>query len=137
MTSTANIRLLSEIFLLISTQRPCLDMCCLDYLDMEDLKQFAKNQGAKEADDLSHWDIAFWTGRLLASKQEEHYIAIRKRKLRVIIRMMRTQNVLMRIKGQNNVMIRAIVTSTSGARCCLKQKMTSMRLTLSVSHKCV
>ncbi|XP_056175531.1 organellar oligopeptidase A, chloroplastic/mitochondrial-like [Syzygium oleosum] len=50
--------------------------------DMEDLKQFAKNQGAKEADDLSHWDIAFWTGRLLASKQEEHYIAIRKKKLR-------------------------------------------------------
>ncbi|KAI6699462.1 hypothetical protein NL676_013786 [Syzygium grande] len=36
--------------------------------DMEDLKHFAKSQGAKESDDLRHWDIAFWSERLRESK---------------------------------------------------------------------
>ncbi|KAL8472742.1 hypothetical protein ACS0TY_029826 [Phlomoides rotata] len=38
--------------------------------DMEELKLFAKNQGAPEADDLSHWDITFWSERLRESKYE-------------------------------------------------------------------
>ncbi|KAJ9540710.1 hypothetical protein OSB04_027216 [Centaurea solstitialis] len=38
--------------------------------DMEDLKQFAKSQGASEADDLTHWDTAFWSERLRESKFE-------------------------------------------------------------------
>ncbi|KAL5556686.1 hypothetical protein UlMin_038922 [Ulmus minor] len=38
--------------------------------DMEDLKDFAKKQGASEADDLSHWDISFWSERLRESKYD-------------------------------------------------------------------
>ncbi|KAF8012227.1 hypothetical protein BT93_I0379 [Corymbia citriodora subsp. variegata] len=36
--------------------------------DMEDLKRFAKSQGAKESDNLRHWDIIFWSERLRESK---------------------------------------------------------------------
>lgn len=39
-------------------------------VDMEDLKQFAKSKGAPEADDLNHWDIAFWSERLRESKYD-------------------------------------------------------------------
>ncbi|CAA7027203.1 unnamed protein product [Microthlaspi erraticum] len=38
--------------------------------DMEDLKNFAKNQGAAEADSLTHWDITFWSERLRESKYD-------------------------------------------------------------------
>lgn len=38
--------------------------------DMEELKQFAKDQGASEADDLTHWDTTFWSERLRESKYE-------------------------------------------------------------------
>ncbi|KAL3721845.1 hypothetical protein ACJRO7_034222 [Eucalyptus globulus] len=38
--------------------------------DMEDLKRFAKSQGAKEYDDLRHWDINFWSERLRESKYD-------------------------------------------------------------------
>lgn len=36
--------------------------------DVDDLKVFSKNQGAQEADELSHWDITFWSERLRESK---------------------------------------------------------------------
>ncbi|KAL8197976.1 hypothetical protein R6Q57_030003 [Mikania cordata] len=38
--------------------------------DMEELKQFSKNQGAPEANELAHWDISFWSERLRESKYE-------------------------------------------------------------------
>ncbi|KAF7849221.1 hypothetical protein BT93_L1073 [Corymbia citriodora subsp. variegata] len=38
--------------------------------DMDDLKDFAKNQGAKESDEMSHWDIDFWSERLRESKYD-------------------------------------------------------------------
>lgn len=37
---------------------------------MEELKQFSKDQGAPEADDLTHWDTMFWSERLRESKYE-------------------------------------------------------------------
>lgn len=37
---------------------------------MEDLKIFSKSQGASEADDLTHWDISFWSERLCESKYD-------------------------------------------------------------------
>ena len=37
--------------------------------DLADLTAFAQAQGAAEADDLSHWDMAFWSERL----REERY----------------------------------------------------------------
>lgn len=37
---------------------------------MEDLKQFCQTQGAPEANNLSHWDISFWSERLRESKYE-------------------------------------------------------------------
>ncbi|XVF59144.1 hypothetical protein PTKIN_Ptkin07bG0252100 [Pterospermum kingtungense] len=36
--------------------------------DVEDLKTYSKSQGALEADNLSHWDINFWSERLRESK---------------------------------------------------------------------
>ncbi|KAJ4714605.1 putative Oligopeptidase A [Melia azedarach] len=36
--------------------------------DMEELKSFAKGQGALEADELNHWDTSFWSERLRESK---------------------------------------------------------------------
>ncbi|MBA0803290.1 hypothetical protein Gohar_013522, partial [Gossypium harknessii] len=36
--------------------------------DIEDLKSYSKSQGALEADNLSHWDINFWSERLRESK---------------------------------------------------------------------
>lgn len=39
-------------------------------LDLEDLKDFSKKQGASEADDLNHWDISFWSERLRESKYD-------------------------------------------------------------------
>lgn len=38
--------------------------------DMEDLKIFSKNQGAIEANDLSHWDVNFWAERLRESRYD-------------------------------------------------------------------
>ncbi|RDY02506.1 Organellar oligopeptidase A, chloroplastic/mitochondrial, partial [Mucuna pruriens] len=38
--------------------------------DIEDLKEFAKSQGAAEAGDLTHWDINFWSERLRESKYD-------------------------------------------------------------------
>ncbi|XP_023643733.1 organellar oligopeptidase A, chloroplastic/mitochondrial [Capsella rubella] len=38
--------------------------------DMEDLKSFAKNQGAAESDSLTHWDTTFWSERLRESKYD-------------------------------------------------------------------
>ncbi|KAJ6399870.1 hypothetical protein OIU84_015513 [Salix udensis] len=38
--------------------------------DMEDLKIFSKNQGAMEANDLTHWDTSFWSERLRESKYD-------------------------------------------------------------------
>ncbi|KAK9134204.1 hypothetical protein Syun_013534 [Stephania yunnanensis] len=38
--------------------------------DMEDLKNFASDQGAQEANDLTHWDINFWSERLRESKYD-------------------------------------------------------------------
>ncbi|KAJ4840424.1 hypothetical protein Tsubulata_009264 [Turnera subulata] len=38
--------------------------------DMEDLKIFSKNQGAVEANDLTHWDLSFWAERLRESKYD-------------------------------------------------------------------
>lgn len=35
---------------------------------MEELKSFAKGQGALEADELNHWDTSFWSERLRESK---------------------------------------------------------------------
>lgn len=37
-------------------------------IDIEDLKDFAKKQGAPEGNDLNHWDISFWSERLRESK---------------------------------------------------------------------
>uniref|UniRef100_A0A1D1XHR9 oligopeptidase A n=1 Tax=Anthurium amnicola TaxID=1678845 RepID=A0A1D1XHR9_9ARAE len=38
--------------------------------DMEELKVFAQDKGAPEANDLSHWDIQFWSERLRESKYD-------------------------------------------------------------------
>ncbi|CAL9064167.1 unnamed protein product [Musa banksii] len=38
--------------------------------DMEDLKTFAGNAGAAEANQLTHWDITFWSERLRESKYD-------------------------------------------------------------------
>ncbi|XP_010254622.1 PREDICTED: probable cytosolic oligopeptidase A [Nelumbo nucifera] len=38
--------------------------------DMEDIKRFSKEKGVKEANNLSHWDIAFWSERLRESKYD-------------------------------------------------------------------
>ncbi|CAN6847330.1 unnamed protein product [Brassica oleracea] len=38
--------------------------------DIEDLKSFAKKQGAAEADSLTHWDVTFWSERLRESKYD-------------------------------------------------------------------
>ncbi|KAI0510156.1 hypothetical protein KFK09_010756 [Dendrobium nobile] len=36
--------------------------------DVEDIRKFAAEKGAVEANDLSHWDIGFWSERLRESK---------------------------------------------------------------------
>ncbi|KAL0918397.1 hypothetical protein M5K25_010403 [Dendrobium thyrsiflorum] len=36
--------------------------------DMEDIRKFSAEKGAVEANDLSHWDIGFWSERLRESK---------------------------------------------------------------------
>ncbi|KAK6144297.1 hypothetical protein DH2020_021117 [Rehmannia glutinosa] len=38
--------------------------------DMEELRDFARGQGAEEANDLNHWDINFWSERLRESKYD-------------------------------------------------------------------
>lgn len=38
--------------------------------DMEDLKTFAREKNAAEANELSHWDINFWSERLRESKYD-------------------------------------------------------------------
>lgn len=44
--------------------------------DMEDLKKFSKSQGALEADDLTHWDIGFWSERLRESKYDINEVVL-------------------------------------------------------------
>lgn len=39
-------------------------------IDMEELKLFSKTQDAQEADDLTHWDLTFWSERLRESKYD-------------------------------------------------------------------
>ena len=52
----------------------CVDkgfvIICVIFVDMEDLKNFSKSQGAAEADDLNHWDLNFWSERLRESKYD-------------------------------------------------------------------
>lgn len=48
---------------------------CLIVVDMNDIRSFAKNQGAVEADDLSHWDVNFWSERLRESKFDINEVA--------------------------------------------------------------
>ena len=52
----------------------CVDkgfvIICVIFVDMEDLKNFSKSQGAAEADDLNHWDLNFWSERLCESKYD-------------------------------------------------------------------
>lgn len=36
--------------------------------DMDDIRKFAADKGAAEANDLAHWDISFWSERLRESK---------------------------------------------------------------------
>lgn len=43
---------------------------------MEDLKKFSKDQGALEADDLTHWDVSFWSERLRESKYDINEVAL-------------------------------------------------------------
>uniref|UniRef100_A0A803MNN2 oligopeptidase A n=1 Tax=Chenopodium quinoa TaxID=63459 RepID=A0A803MNN2_CHEQI len=38
--------------------------------DLEDIKGFSKQQGAAEADNMTHWDISFWSERLRESKYD-------------------------------------------------------------------
>ncbi len=38
------------------------------HADMDDLKAFAKEQGAAEGDSMKHWDIMFWSERLREAK---------------------------------------------------------------------
>lgn len=38
--------------------------------DMEDLKNFSRDQNATEANDLNHWDLTFWSERLRESKYD-------------------------------------------------------------------
>ncbi|CAD6248862.1 unnamed protein product [Miscanthus lutarioriparius] len=38
--------------------------------DMEDLKIFLKDSGSPEANDLTHWDLTFWSERLRESKYD-------------------------------------------------------------------
>ena len=45
--------------------------------DLEELREFARAQGAAEADELQHWDLAFWSERL-----REHRYAISDEELR-------------------------------------------------------
>jgi oligopeptidase A len=45
--------------------------------DLAELRDFARSQGAAEADELQHWDIAFWSERL-----REHRYAISDEELR-------------------------------------------------------
>jgi oligopeptidase A len=45
--------------------------------DLAELRDFARSQGAAEADELQHWDIAFWAERL-----REHRYAISDEELR-------------------------------------------------------
>lgn len=40
------------------------------YSDMEDLKIFAKESGSPEPNDLTHWDLTFWSERLRESKYD-------------------------------------------------------------------
>jgi hypothetical protein len=37
---------------------------------MEDLKIFAKDSGSSDANDLTHWDLTFWSERLRESKYD-------------------------------------------------------------------
>ncbi|KAK4408433.1 Organellar oligopeptidase A, chloroplastic/mitochondrial [Sesamum angolense] len=43
--------------------------------DMEELRDFARGQGAEEANDLNHWDINFWSERLRESKYDLNELA--------------------------------------------------------------
>jgi Zn-dependent oligopeptidase len=45
-----------------------LDCSCVVHADMDDLKAFAKDQGAAEGDSMKHWDILFWSERLREAK---------------------------------------------------------------------
>lgn len=40
------------------------------YVDMEDLRTFAREKAAPEASDLTHWDINFWSERLREAKYD-------------------------------------------------------------------
>lgn len=40
------------------------------FVDIEDLKAFAKEKKAEEANELTHWDITFWSERLRESKYD-------------------------------------------------------------------
>lgn len=40
------------------------------YLDVEDLRKFARDNGAEEIQDMNHWDVNFWSERIRESKYD-------------------------------------------------------------------
>lgn len=46
------------------------------HADMEDIKTFSSNAGAAEANELTHWDITFWSERLRESKYDINEVCI-------------------------------------------------------------
>ncbi len=63
--------------------------------EQEELKAFAKSQGAPEADDLKHWDINFW-----AERQREEKFAFNAEELRPYFPLSQVLNGLFRITQQ-------------------------------------
>ena len=46
----------------------CSPLCLVVHVDLQDLKAFAKEQGAPEGDDMCLWDVTFWSEWLRESK---------------------------------------------------------------------
>jgi oligopeptidase A len=40
------------------------------FADIEEVKVFAKESGAREANEIDHWDVTFWSERLREAKYD-------------------------------------------------------------------
>lgn len=56
------------------TKLECINFFLIS--DLEDIKSFSKQQDAAEADNLTHWDISFWSERLRESKYDINEVGI-------------------------------------------------------------
>lgn len=57
-------------------------------IDLEEIKAFAKESGAPEANEINYWDIDFWSERLREAKYDINEVFFSKHNLQLLCKIL-------------------------------------------------